>query len=308
MPQRTWSRTRVRVATTALVAVAVVAGAAGATAAPASPGSAPGASAAQPGLPVAPGVAAGPGERGAPEVVLGDDTRQPVAHPRNFPHGAIGLLRPVWSGGHYTSCTGFMVGPHTVLTAAHCLYDAPHGGKPNYVQFQAAKFSTGLYLMQCIAHNHANMLVPQSFIDSPNTGDDLAALEVGSCTDGSGFPNDPIDLTGWMGFAPDDLTGDTVKISGYPDDHEDTMMTGHGPVRRTSSRILNYRIDTTQGQSGSPVFARFDPEGAAPRGWYAIGVHSGGLRSADANWAARIAGGNYNRVVHWFLRDPVQPY
>jgi hypothetical protein len=85
----------------------------------------------------------------ASRVTVGADDLQEVQSPLPYPFSALGLLvfgdadsgAPPLSGSSgddgaraasdMSICTGFMVSPDTVLTAAHCLYNVPNDLRPD---------------------------------------------------------------------------------------------------------------------------------------------------------------------------------
>ena len=60
------------------------------------------------------------------------DQRTHISPATGWPWRAIAHLSVSTANGSYT-CSGYFVGPHTVMTAAHCLYDASFGGS-SYAQ------------------------------------------------------------------------------------------------------------------------------------------------------------------------------
>ena len=67
------------------------------------------------------------GEGEAGRQVFGTDDREQVKNTKTYPFSAIGYLEAKSKTG-YGSCSATLIGPRTVLTAAHCLYNHEAGG------------------------------------------------------------------------------------------------------------------------------------------------------------------------------------
>lgn len=208
------------------------------------------------GAPTPPAVAAG---AASPEVVVGSESRQPVPHPRSYPHGAIGSLTLTWPGPHSVRCTGTFVGPRSVLTAAHCLWKPRWGGKPSSIVFRPGETLTVDGLIVCEVRKPANMRVMDSYVASPGEETDVAVIKTPRCHYPGLSGNVDASKTGWLGFLQNNLTGRTVQLAGYPefvDDerHGSEMCAEEGAILDTDPRLIWYRMDATEGQSGAPVF------------------------------------------------------
>ena len=60
--------------------------------------------------------------------MFGNDDRIQIANTKVYPFSAIGYLESKNAKGEYESCSATLIGPSTVLTAAHCLYNHDAGG------------------------------------------------------------------------------------------------------------------------------------------------------------------------------------
>src|SRR5258707_1127119 len=78
------------------------------------------------------------------------------------PRAAVDAARPPWRAlgrlqtEQGSRCTGFLIGPNTVLTAAHCLFDrrTRHYARPSSVHFLAG-YAFGAYAGHALARSFA---------------------------------------------------------------------------------------------------------------------------------------------------------
>jgi glutamyl endopeptidase len=209
------------------------------------------------------------------ESILGSDDRREVKDTATYPARAVVLI----TFGNMR-CTGALVGPDTVLTAGHCIYDhstlaffdpldyrvypgrdgkrAPFGScgveetmtSAGYVERADDRYDYGLLLLDC------------------TIGDDV----------------------GWFGLyaKAGSVKKTQVHISGYPGDKPRTQWTSGGAVTVSQSRRVFYKNDTTGGTSGAGVYfygsRQCDP--------CILGVHAYGLYGeppySENNHAARV--------------------
>lgn len=151
-------------------------------------------------------------------------------------------------------CTGALIAPQLVLTAAHCLYDKTTGVqlRPEEIEFQAG-FRNGRALAyrtvaRAVAHPDYRYTVED---DLDSVAADLALLEL----------DQPIRLPSLVPFetgaAP--VEGDAVAVVSYAQYREETpsiqescsVLAGH-----SYALILTCSVDF--GSSGSPVFSLQD--------------------------------------------------
>lgn len=209
------------------------------------------------GLPTAAGSDGGPngpyapvssdGSGGRANSVIPPDERVRVPSTRQSPFSATVFItfRMTLTGGT-SSCSGFLIGPDTVATAAHCV--APAGGSnfypPSTYRVSAGRNGTSFPYGTCSA---TNLAAPVGWFTSGTTTFDFAAIKL-NCSVGN--------QAGWLPLSvrSDSLTGERLIVGGYPGEAPETQAIGTGRVASTSATIIYYDVDTTPGQSGAPAW------------------------------------------------------
>lgn len=205
------------------------------------------------------------GRRAAPRafaIVGGTDDRRVELRTKNAPWRSICSLEIATARGPFRG-TGWLAGPRLVVTAGHCVYrPAEFGGWATSISvspgrnWQEQPFGAPVSTkFSCAA----------DWIASGRRDADLGCIHLA----------EPIGQSvGWLKYAagdPAQLDGATVVASGYPEyaGSYDNLLTAAGAVRATAPGRIFYDVDTTDGQSGSPVWIR--AAGAEPT---VIAVHA----------------------------------
>lgn len=200
--------------------------------------------------------------------VIGQDNRVKVQDVRVSPYiqtPFIGYER----GGQWFLCTGYLIGPYAIATAAHCLY-------------QNGQYSTQMSVYFGLEGNSAvagcgtdHYSVPSQWTSSQSHEYDWGVVQL-NCNAGQAFGHYGFKNPGTGPF------GTGFKVTGYPADKSVnggyTMWQDTGSIDIGDDRKLWYKMDTAGGQSGGPIWY---PSGTAC-GNCAIGVHAYGLSPAFA--------------------------
>jgi V8-like Glu-specific endopeptidase len=208
------------------------------------------------------------------EAIIGPDGRAYIAAGNNVlaPYRWVAYLDITAQNNDHYRCTGFLIGPSTVITAGHCVYDdglGPGGGVGWAASIRvvpgkdAAAEPFG-------AEVSANLWSVDGWVIGGDAQYDYGAIILDH-----GFPG----LVGAFRYANIAVVGQEPRLSGYPGDkpnyqqwYDDDLVTN------VAARIVSYEIDSFGGQSGSPVWypaASADPE--------VLTVHTRGVGDAACN-------------------------
>lgn len=187
-------------------------------------------------------------------IIGGRDDRRIELRSKYLPWRLICSLEISTANGRFRG-TGWLAGPQLVMTAGHCVYRPEEFGgwataitvspgrnwqEQPFGRFESTRFS-------CAA----------DWIRTGRRETDLGCIHLA----------EPIGRSlGWFRFAAADpaaLAGVTVVASGYPEyaGSYDNLLTAAGVVRDLAPGRIFYDVDTTDGQSGSPVWAEADDAG-----------------------------------------------
>lgn len=237
------------------------------------------------------------GESASAESVIGADGRIKVNATTAYPNRAIAYLLITWQNNAQGSCTGWFIGPNDVATAAHCIFNTASGAAHGYAKSIVVYPGRNGASAPFGATTMKKKWVGPGWTTTGNPAYDYGVIQTTSALGNT---------VGWFGFrwqASNSFPG-IYTIRGYPGDKPGgTMWTMNGAITGVNASRLWYSIDTFGGQSGSPVYHKFDGSdpGTTPECCYGIGFHTYGTSVPPnfGNSATRITQAVFNRLVSW---------
>ena len=175
-----------------------------------------------------------------------------------FPNDAVCYILVNIPGVGEFQGTGAIIGPHTILTAAHLLYDADVGATADQVSiYPGFEPTNGTY-------NPPGALPGLQSIHTIKVADNGDVLTAAATQSDFAVINTSTDLSSYGHFALDpDFTQGDVVVSGYPSSNNGNL-TGTGGVvaqDRTRSDLRTASLDLSPGYSGGPIRDVVDRDG-----------------------------------------------
>lgn len=194
-------------------------------------------------------------------LVFGSESRSNIINTTATPYNVIVKLNMYRGATKHGSCTGTYIGPHTVLTAAHCLL-LSDGTRINRIIFERAKngtsFPYGSYdcrLDDASTTNNYTAKIAAGFVDVKQTPQlDFAVIRTDPCNGSAHY----------MGGYTINAAAATYNVYGYAGQcpgkpvGADYMcgMSGAGEVQ--DFRMESSEIDATEGESGAAWYRKTD--------------------------------------------------
>lgn len=199
------------------------------------------------------------------ESVIGLDERTRIVDTSLAPYRMICALEIQAPWGNFVG-TGWLVGPRTVITAGHCVYEPSQmGGWADTIIVRPGADGDEEPFGALAA---TRFEATDRWIEKQEQDFDIGVIHL----------DKPVDKRiGWFSVAslPDKkLKGYMVNVSGYPGDKGGReQWWARNRVRAVTARRIFYDVDTMGGQSGAAVYI-VEKKGAAPK---VVGIHAYGV-------------------------------
>ena len=142
--------------------------------------------------------------------------------------------------------TGFLVGPSTIMTACHVVYDAAYGFF-NSISFAFGAYkddTTGLMVYPYGKITSWSSASVGSYYGTGSTNDDWAIIDLNS---------DIGNTIGYFGLTASLSDNDSLRLYGYSGDLDGNLAYSDGVASSVQTYKFNHTCDTTGGASGAPV-------------------------------------------------------
>lgn len=222
------------------------------------------------------------------ETVHGPDDRVKITNTSIYPWRVHASLLITAADGSNWIGTAWFIGPHTLVTAGHCVYIKNSGvpGRDGWVRsidVMPGRNGAALPYGKVTSRNFRTVA---GWVNSADQNFDYGAIII---------PTNLGNTTGWFGFgvySDATLMASVGNISGYPGDKPSgTQWYDARRIASVNARKVYYDIDTFGGQSGSAVY-RIDSGGR-----YGVAIHAYG--GATTNSGTRIVRPVFDNMVAW---------
>lgn len=218
------------------------------------------------------------------------------------PLAAFSQVLARFSDGVVTQGSGVMIGPASLLTAAHAIYHPDHGGWAEQVQVVPGRLGS---IKPYGVFEAVSLSTPSPWRVPGALSYEILKYDYGVVTLGSAIGY----VTGWLDYGYNQtgtglLLGKELLNIGYPADlGGNSLYFDTGTVDRVADEIMYFTddLDIMPGQSGSPVI--YDNNGMD----VVLGVVSHQLISPDENGVLGLSESSVNAIQGWVSQEGSEP-
>lgn len=195
------------------------------------------------------------------------DQRREITNVNAYPYCAVAYLEITYADNATGSASGAFVGPTTILTAGHVVYDQDHGWARSITVHPGgldSNFSSS---------TTSSVSSVNGWVNDANLEYDYGVITISSSLGTGNF--------GTRSLTTSNLSGADIYNYGYPGDKDDgTLWYCVGDVGTVYTRRFLHSADTYYGNSGGPVVKQDDYT-------YIVGIHSS-QNDSNYNAATRV--------------------
>ena len=234
-------------------------------------------------------------------IIPPEDERERILDTTISPYRKVAHLEMNFGEHGVDTCTGWFIGPLTVITAGHCLFDREYMSWSEQVKVIPARDETDEPLgFEMVIANANNVFSTKGWVDYGYADYDLGAIILPDSTLGN--------LSGWFnfGYFSNNYLSllENLTLTGYPHDKdpEYSMWTSIGNLTHIDNQMVLYDMDTYHGQSGSPIYFASDST------FTTIAIHAYGYPclGEDSNCGPKINKSVADLFELWGAAETVQ--
>jgi V8-like Glu-specific endopeptidase len=191
------------------------------------------------------------------KVVIGKDDRYIISNTCIFPFSTIVQMTISFPSRNKYLGSGVVISKNHILTVGHNLYKDNEGGLTTNLLIVPGKTGKTEPFNRFIA---SSIFINEQFPENNITQNDIGLIRT---LEHIG------EITGYVGLALNNIENQ-ISIIGYPFDRKkgQYQYKSDGVIQSCDNNIINYKLDTSWGQSGSGIFLKEFSN------FYVSGVHS----------------------------------